>query len=175
MNCQLFQGFFASNALGEFLISIETIPFLFSLFLVLISPLFSKYIADEIVRKHLPIGLKASEADIILFSIDASQKTGFISSIFIAAINSLIVVTRAKEWGIYPAVILITAILLTLLVLPRYSAYDLQRTFLKVQKATWLWFITLLINCFLIYIAFNAFEEHLKTAQPPSIPSTASP
>ena len=154
------------QTLWQFLISTDIIPFVFSLFLALLSPVFSKFVAEEVVRKHLPTGLSASVQDVIDFSTDAVRKVGFISSLYIATINSILVIVKARDlrWGIYPAITLVALTLFTFLKLPRISPFDFQGTFLGVKKFRWLWIVSIVINVGLIYLAFRVFEERSKVA-----------
>ncbi|MGI0015815.1 MAG: hypothetical protein ACREBU_20550 [Nitrososphaera sp.] len=154
----------------QFLTSIEIIPFLVSLFLILLFPLFSKFVEDEVVKRHLPKTLKSLEKDIIDFSVDAARKVGFISALFIAAVNSLLLIAKGGRAWIYPAVISLALILVTFLVLPRISPYDFHKIFLRIRWFRWLWTISMLINMVLIYLAFDAFVTRL-TPMPPLTPS----
>lgn len=146
----------------EFLISVEIIPFGFSLFLALLSPFFSNFVEDQVVKRHLPVDLKESAQDIVDFSVDAVRKVGFVSSLYIATVNSFLVIVRSGGWGIYPAVIFTALTLFTFLKLPRVSPYDFQGTVLKVRKFRWLWIGSIVINLVLIYFAYDAFVARLK-------------
>ena len=159
----------------QFLTSTEIIPFLVSLFLTLLFPLFSKFIEDEVVKRHLPEALKSSDEDIIDFSVDAARKVGFISAIFIAAVNSLLLIAKGGRAWIYPAVISLALILVTLLVLPSISPYNFHKTFLRIRWFRWLWTISMVINLVLIYLAFDAFVTGLTPKPPLTPPPSPAP
>lgn len=151
------------TTLRQFLLSNEVIPFLFSLGLALSSPLFSRFVEEDVVTRHLPQSLKGSAQDIKDFSTDAVRKVQFISSIFIATINSAVVVAKGERWGIYPVFLLLVIILLMFLTLPRMSAYDFHDKWLGIRKLRWLWMFSIFLNLFLICLGFDGFAARLKS------------
>lgn len=150
------------HTLGQFLLSNEAIPFLFSLALALSSPLFSRFVEEDVVKRHLPKDLQDSEQDIKDFSVDAVRKVQFISAIFIATINAALVVLRGERWGIYPVLLFLVILLVTFLTLPRMSPYDFHDKWLRIRKLRWFWVFSIALNVFLIFVAFDGFATRLK-------------
>jgi hypothetical protein len=150
------------HTLGQFLQSADAIPFLFSLALALSSPIFSKFVEEDVVKRHLPPDLKSSEQDIVDFSVDAVRKVQLISSIFIATINAAVVVAKGVSWGIYAVVLLLFGLLLMILKWARMSAYDFQDKWLGIKKLRWVSMFSIILNVFLIFLGFVGFVARLR-------------